>query len=235
MAESDWSFISGGLDAASVARGVSAGFTPPNGGGSFVLGFNSLDNSSGAVALYANQTNFSPMVDDGSNATGGSIRAAIKRGVSGSPIGFAPFMFLGIQGLSVNDTAYMLGLSDNDPNQIILIKGAPAAGLKPDNSGVLMEGSETFLPDVWHHLRMDVICNPNGDCVINIFKNNLNTNPVTAPVWESVPGMPQYVDDALSVASGSTPLIGGRAGIGFHTTGISRRCYFDHCEVHRQR
>lgn len=235
MAETDFNFLSGGLDAASVARGVSAGFTPPNGGGSFVFGFNSLDNAPGVVALYANQVNFNPLVDDSSNATGGSVRGCIKRGVSGGPIGFAPFLFIGIQGVSINDQAYMLGLSDDDPNQIILVKGAPAGGLAPDGSGVLRTGSATHLTDVWHQLRLDMIVNPNGDVVLKMFQNNLDANLATSPVWEAVPGMDDFVDDALSVNSGTAPLIGGRAGYGFETSDIQRRGFFDQVEVHRQR
>lgn len=235
MSEVDFNFLSGGLDAASVARGVSAGFTVPNGGGSFVFGFNSLSTVPGVVGLYANQSNFNPLVDDAANASGGSVRAAIKRGVSGGPIGFAPFLFIGIQGSSINDQAYMLGLSDDDPNQIILVKGAPAGGLKPDNLGVLRTGSATHLPDAWHQLRLDMIVNPNGDVVLKMFENDLDANPATSPVWTAIPGMSDFIDDALSVNSGTAPLIGGRAGYGFETSDIQRRGFFDQLEVHRQR
>lgn len=235
MAESDFNFLNGGLDAASIARGVSAGFTPPNGGGTFIFGFNSLDTTPGVVGLYANQTSFNPLEDDAANATGGSIRGAIKRGVSGGPIDFAPFLMIGIQGSSVNDQAYLLGLSDDDPNQIMLVKRAPVAGMKPDGTGVLRTGSATFLPDVWHQLRLDMIVNPNGDVVLKCFQNDLDANDANSPVWEQVPGMDDFIDDALSVNSGTAPLIGGRVGFGFVNADIQRRGFFDQIEVHRQR
>ena len=42
MAETDWTFLNDGLDAATVDRGVTTGVARPPGGGSFVFGFNSL-------------------------------------------------------------------------------------------------------------------------------------------------------------------------------------------------
>ena len=230
--ESEWLFLSGGLDAASVARGVTAGQTPPNGGGSFVFGCNSLDASPGAVGLYPNFANFNPLLDDGSLPTGGSIRGAVKRGVSAGPTGFAPMLFIGLQGTTVQDSAYMLGLSDNDPHEIVLRKGALVGGLDPDGAGILRRGSETFVPDTWHHLRLDMIVNPNGDVVLKAFRN---TGSVASPTWAAIPGIDQFIDDALSVNSGSAPFIGGRLGFGFETSQIERRGWFDQLECHRQK
>jgi hypothetical protein len=70
MAETDWTFLNDGLDAATVDRGVTTGIARPPGGGSFVFGFNSLSTAQGAVALFTNQLNFAPM------AKGGSVRGA---------------------------------------------------------------------------------------------------------------------------------------------------------------
>jgi hypothetical protein len=235
MAEADFNFMTGGLNAATVARGVSAGFTPPNGGGTFVFGFHSLATTPGAVGLYANQTNFDPLLDDSANATGGSVRGAIQRGASGGPLGFAPFLFIGVQGTTVNDQGYLLGLSDNDPHEIILRKGSPVNGLSPTASGVLRTGSSTFIPDTWLHLRLDMIVNPNGDVVLKVFESDLTANPVTAPVWAASPGIADFIDDALGVNSGSAPFTGGRVGFGFETSDISRRGFFDHLEILRQK
>lgn len=232
MAEADFFFLSSGLDAASVARGVTAGTGLPTGGGSFVFGFNSLTVAAGAVGLYANQANFSPLLNDGALPSGGSVRGAIKRGASGGPLGFAGFLFIGLQGTSVNDTGYLLGLSNNDPHEIVLRKGGPIGGLPPTGSDVLRRGSETFIPDTWVHLRLDMIVNPNGDVVLKAFKN---TGPVNAPTWIAIPGVDDFIDDALSVNSGTAPLIGGRAGYGFTTGDLSRRVYVDQIEVHRQK
>jgi hypothetical protein len=72
MAESDFGFF--GASAADTKRGVSAGFTPPNGGGSFVFGFNSQLAQAKSSGVYYDATNFAPLRDDSSNATGGSVR-----------------------------------------------------------------------------------------------------------------------------------------------------------------
>lgn len=235
MSESNWSFLTGGLAAASVSRGVTSAFVKPNGGGTFTFGFSSRDSSDGVVGLHLNTATFAPLVNDAGDPSGGSVRAAIKRGVSGGPTEFAPFLFIGLAGVSTSDQGYLLGLSDDDPNQIILRKGAPSGGLRPDAAGILRTSSETFLPDVWHHLRLDMIVNPNGDVVLNAFRSDLGTNPVTAPVWAAITGMDSYTDDALGVSSGSLPLTGGYVGFGFQTSEISRRGYLDHVECYRQR
>ena len=58
MAETDWTFLNDGLDAATVDRGVTTGIARPPGGGSFVFGFNSLATAQGVVGLFTNQVNF---------------------------------------------------------------------------------------------------------------------------------------------------------------------------------
>jgi len=238
MAELDWGFLSSGLDAASVRRGVSAGFTPPSGGGSFVFGMNSLVATPGAVGLHVAATsnpNFAPLVDDSANPTGGSVRGALKRSVSSAPTGFAPFLFIGLQDANVSYLGYLLGLSDNHPHEVVLRKGTPAGGLDPSAPDVLRTGSATYIADTWLHLRLDMIVNPNGDVVLKCMQNDLATNPVTAPVWTPIPGIADFVDDALGVNSGSAPLVGGYAGFGFQTAAAQRRALFDHLEVLRQR
>src|SRR5690606_32903359 len=106
MAEADWTYLNNGLDIATVDRGVTAGIARPPGGGNFLFAFNSLAAVQGAVALFANLVDFAPM------AKGASIRGCLQRGPGGGPTGFSPFLFLCCQGNSVNDTAYLLGLSD---------------------------------------------------------------------------------------------------------------------------
>ena len=128
MAEVDWTYLNDGLDIATVDRGVTAGIARPPGGGNFLFAFNSLAAVEGAVALFANLVNFAPM------AKGASIRGCIQRGPGGGPTGFSPFLFLSCQGNSVNDIAYLLGLSDDDPHR----SGQPvqaAFGLYWDDRG----------------------------------------------------------------------------------------------------
>lgn len=233
MAEADFTVLTSSLSSGSVERGVTAGIAPPNGGGSFVHGFNSLDTSNGVVGLFCNLANFAPM------AKGGSIRMAMKRGKGGGKTNFAPFVFIGLQGATVADAGYMLGLGDSDPSRIVLRKGTLSGGLPdatitvPPSNGVLRKSSDTIAEDTWVHLRLDMIVNDNGDVVLNVFQNPL-TNPVTAPVWAAIPGMTQFIDDALGVNSNSPPLTSGRAGWGFQTKDVTRRAFFDHLELQRQ-
>lgn len=241
MAESDWTILTDSLGGASVARGVTAGIDKPNGGGSFVYGFNSKAVVDGAVGLFANLVNFAPM------SKGGSVRGALKRAPSGGNTGFAPFLFIGLQGPSVNDLGYLLGIGDDEPGHIVLRKGAIVGGLpdlapNPPSTSVLMRSTETFENDTWLHLRLDMIRQGSGDVLLQVFANDLDVNPVTSPVWERITGMegPQYpsiegfVDDALGVNTGSAPYTSGRAGFAFRVEDVTRRGFFDHLEVARQ-
>jgi hypothetical protein len=137
-----------------VDRGVTTGIARPSSGGSF--GFNSLSTSQGVVGLFTNQVSFAPM------AKGGSVRGALQRGPSGSPLNFAPFLFVGLQGPSVNDLGYLLGLGDGDPHHIVLRKGALSGGLPdvaPGTQGVLRRSTATAAAATWLHLRLDMVVN----------------------------------------------------------------------------
>ncbi len=232
MAETDWTYLNDGLDAAAVDRGVTTGIARSPGGGNFVFGLNSLATAQGAVGLFTNQVNFAPM------AKGGSVRGAIQRGQSGGPLNFAPFLFVGLQGPSVNDQGYLLGLGDGDPHHVVLRKGALSGGLPdvaPGTQGVLRRSTGTFLPATWLHLRLDMVVNLNGDVLLQVFQNDLVAHPLgTAPSWAAVPGMDQFIDDALGINSGSQPFTSGRAGFGFFTKDVTRRGFFDQVEVYRQ-
>lgn len=234
MAESDWTEAADSLGVGVVRRAVTAGITPPNGGGSFVFGFNSIDLTAGAVALFTNLVNFAPTAAN----KGGSIRGAIRRGASGGNTGFAPFLFIGLQGTSVNDQGYLLGLADGDPAHIALRKGSLVGGLPdvaPPGSGILRRSTGTIAIDTWVHLRLDMIVNLNGDVRLQVFQNDLVANPLSgAPVWTAITGMTEFVDDALGVNSGSLPFTSGRIGFGFQSQDVTRRGYVDHAEVFRQ-
>ena len=230
MAETDWTYLNDGLDIATVDRGVTAGIARPPGGGSFLFAFNSLAAVQGAVGLFCNLVDFAPM------AKGASIRGCVQRGPGGGPTGFSPFMFLSCQGNSVNDTAYLLGLSDDDPHRIVLRKGAVAVGI-PDSEGpnVPLASGESFSQGTWLHLRLDVIVNDNGDVVLKVLRNDLGAHPLGSPPdWQPVPGMVEFIDDHLGINSGSQPLTSGRGGFGMSVADVTRRGYFDHLELLRQ-
>jgi len=238
MAEADWTVLANSNLTTEVDRGVTGGLTPPNGGGSFLYGFNSLVATAGAAGLYTNQANFSPMTK------GGRISGAVKRAVSGGPTGFSPMLFIGLQGPDVADSGYLLGLSDADPHHIVLVKGPIEDGLGDDIGldGVLAIGSSAIAADTWKHLRLDMVVNLTGDVVLSVFENDLDTNPVTAPVWVAVPGLDAispgsgqaFIDDALGINSGSAPYVDGRAGKAFAYDQDARRGFFDHIQIARQ-
>lgn len=225
------------LSLGNVKRGVTAGTAKPNGGGTFVHGFNSVSNTAGSVALYTNQASFIP------TAKGGSIRAAICRGPSASPSGCSPFIFIGAQGTSVSDNAYMLGLSDNDPSALVLRKGLISAGIvdgEVGDSGILAKSSDSFAEGTWLHVRLDMIVNPSGDVVLRAYTNDLGVNVVTSPLWDAVEGLDAadegaaFIDDVLGINSGSAPYSGGYMGFGFQVNGLSRRSFFDQIVCTRQ-
>lgn len=232
MAQSDFDVLQDAASIASINRAVTAGTDTPNGGGTFVLGFASKTPDPVSSGLHLNQIGFNPCT------LGCSIRFATKRGLGGT--GFAAFGFVGLTGDSVNDTAYILGLADDDPANIVLRKGIIANGL-PNNApgdpitlGTLRRSVDQFLEDTWVHLRLDVIVNPTGDVVLNCFQSDLNLNAVSAPVWTAISGMGSYIDDVLEVNTGSPPLTGGRVGLAFASDAGSRRGYFDYLQVIRQ-
>jgi hypothetical protein len=254
MADTDWTELSNSLPASTVARGVTAGTGKPHSTvaltNNFVYGWNSLLATEGAHGLYCNRTSFNPLQSDGGNATGGSIRAALKRGVSGgvTQVGSSPMLFFNLKGgsafpqaaPSVDDMAYCLGLTDEDPHRIVLAKRIPKQGLSivdAADKSILAISSLSFKPDTWVHLRLDCIFNQNGDVVLKTFYNDLDnlTHFIDAPSWQNIPGMSDYIDDALGVNTGSLPLKGGFAGFAFASRDIQKRAYIDHVEILRQK
>jgi len=235
MGIADWANLGNELTSADVRRGVINGavVTPPNGGGSFVYGWNSLTDAAGCTGKYCILPDFDP------TAAGGSIRAAIKRLSSVGNTGFSPLLFFGAQGgpPSVNDEAYILGLENADPFRIVLRKGSIVSGIPPtDEEGSTYlrrsSGQFTIAEDNWFHLRLDVLVQPNGDVLLKVFRNDLDVNPVTAPNWEAITGMSDFVDDSLAIASGSAPLLAGRTGYAFVTQeAINRRAAVDFIEL----
>jgi hypothetical protein len=232
MAQADWTELDLGLDTNSLKQGVTNGAVArPNGGGNFVFGFNSRVTTPGAAGLFVNLSNFAPM------AKGCSIRGCIQRGLSGSPVNFAPFFFVSLGGTSVSDVGYLFGLEDADPHHIVFRKGDVATGLPSasiGSQGIYAKSLATYANATWLQIRMDVIAEPNGDVLIQFFQSDLTANACTAPSWAPIPGMTSFLDDHLDVATGTDPLTSGYGGFAFATKDVTRRGYFDQLEVWRQ-
>jgi hypothetical protein len=239
----DWSELTNSAGSGTISRGTTAGIARPPGGGSFLYGFNSLVVTPGSVGFFANQTNFAPTPAN----KGGSVSGAIKRGVSGGNTGFAPLLFIGLQGPDISDLGYLLGLGDGDPSHIVLKKGAISALLEdlapdPEDNGILLRSSSAYSVDTWLHVRLDMIVQGTGDVILQCYENDLDTNDVDAPVWSLIPGMEGdqhptisgFVDDSLGVNSGSLPYTSGRMGYAFRSEDVTRRGYLDHIVCARQ-
>ncbi|HEU4578099.1 MAG TPA: hypothetical protein VFS67_07585 [Polyangiaceae bacterium] len=72
------------------------------------------------------------------------------------------------------------------------------------------------------------------DTVVNVYASDLEPNGVTSPVWSPVDGMARVTDDALHIASGSAPLVGGRAGFGTRLGVGGVHALFDHLQLSQQ-
>lgn len=232
MASGDWTEAVGILSSGDLARGVTKGVAKPSGGGDFVFGVNSLTNTVGAYARYTNQAGFAPMTK------GAVVMGALVRATSAGLKAFSGFLFAGLPGTNIAGTAYILGLSDGDPSHIELRKGKLSEGLPDEAPGgankILRRSTAIVAPDEWAHLRLEVVCNDNGDVVLSVHRNDLAVHGVDSPVFETIDGMDPFIDDALQVNTGSAPLIGGRAGFGAAVADVNRRVYFDQLAVSRQ-
>jgi len=246
MAQSDWIELAGSLSKADeIDRGYAGSVNDPDGGDT-VYGFASRALVTGVAGSYSNRlSQMSGSPDFNPMAKGGRIVGAVQRAPSGGTTGFAPMLFIGLQGTMTEDTGYILGLSDSSPHRIILRKGKLSDGV-PDSpvgtDGVLARGSQVFPPETWHHLRIDMVVNENGDTVLLCFQSDLSSETMPDSVWSSIPGMEwpdpspgrAFIDDALAVNSGSAPYINGRAGFAFQCSDVARRAYFARITLFRQ-
>ncbi len=241
MGQSNWALLADSISDASVKHTVTEGIASPNNDGSDVYGFHSLTSAvAGVTGRYLNQSGFTPTGSGPGNADGGtSIRGALKRLASPGNTGFAPFYFVCCQDMppSANSTAYMIGLGDSDPYEVVLAKGPLAGGLNPnaENVTILAKSSATFsmADDLWHHLRLDANVKGKGDVRLQVYQNDLTVNPIgQAPDWQAIEGIVDFVDDGLAINSGSLPLFGGCAGYAFYVDrALNRRAAFDAIEI----
>lgn len=221
MAQVDWTVLTNSLAPSIVDRGVTDGFTPPTGGGSWVYGFHSLLPDQGAAGLYYNHVNFGPM------AKGGSIRMAMRR-LAGQDS--APFLFCSLQSNAVSALGYLLGLAHSEsPARIVLMKGTPTSGL--NHVSAVAYSSAAYQVDSWLHLRLDVIRQPSDDVWLRVYRN---TASVASPSWVLEPGLELLIDDALGITTGSQPYLGGYAGFGYFSKAVGRYAFVDYAEIFRQ-
>jgi len=233
MADSDWANLDSQLTGAEVGQDVTASLTPPNGGGTHVYAFNSLNGTViGAAGKYCAIANFSP------TAEGTWAAAAIKRLSSSQNTGFSPFLFIHASGYDTTDNAYLLGLEDADPYRIVLRKGSIIGGVPQANDGEYLRRSSQqyqISDDLWHHIAVEAVTQPNGEVYLNCWMNDLASNPVTAPSWVAIDGMTQFVDDVPGINSGSAPYGAGYCGFAMAVQeAIAVRAAFDHIQFKRQ-
>lgn len=244
MGQQDWKELGGVISSASLKRGVTAEIPGPNGANGFVFGYNSqTSDGTGAHGKSVDLPGFNPTGSGPANPDGGGfVSGAIKRVASPNNTGMTPVLFFCCQGTSpsINDNAYMIGLSDADPYKIVLAKGPINGGIVQDaeNLKILVESSAEYnmSDDMWHHLRMEVIVQPCGDVLIHCKENDLILGDIHNQDWQTIGGFPGegYNDGALGINSGSEPLWGGHAGWAFAiNNALNRRGAFDALQVSR--
>lgn len=242
MGASNWDVLPGS-EGSGVIVASTGGATPPNGGGTFVLGMaNRVSGSVVAHGLFTNAVNFAPIAA----GKGGMVSGAIKRG-TGTLVGsgVTPMLFALLQGAdpllpqssppAISSPGYKIGLTDS--GYLALVKGTVLDGIPdvaPGTLGVLRRSTAPLDPDAWVHVRLAARCNSNGDTVLSVFRNDLTANPVTAPVWAAVPGLEQIIDDVLGANTGSLPYSGGRVGFAGRFEQTARACLFDQLITERE-
>lgn len=236
MAEADWTAwtaaTNGALDSGDVSKGVSNAFTPPNGGGSFIHAFHSLQPVAGVAGYnYSALSAFNPITGQKC----GSMRGVLRRYAAG--VGYAPMIGFITGTTLASSKAYILGLSNTDPYQYVLRKGLVSGGLDPTGDDVIRKSDESFNSNtLWHQLRLDVIVNPQGDVVLNVLASDLTLHTVSSPSWAAVPGMDSFTDDGNGILTGTLPLTTGfRPFFSHFNEGESGKVsMFDQLEAFRQ-
>jgi len=245
MSEIDWELLDGSLDkAAEIDRGNATTVLDPDGNPT-TYGFASRAIVTGAAGLYcktlapmSGTNRFNPTRDDNGDPRGGRIQGLVQRGPSGGVTGFAPMLFINLQGTATADQGYLLGLSDASPHYLVLRKGSILDGIPNSpvgTDGVLARGSVAHLPETWHQLRLDAVLNENGDVTLICRQSDIAVQGMEDPLWKHIPGIGEsFIDDALGVQSASQPFKNGRMGFAFQCSDVARRAFFTRMTLYRQ-
>lgn len=244
MGRPDWAIMTNSADGTgwtgvTVLRDATFGIVPPPGGGLAVFGFNSVSVVDAAVGVFCQVAGFSPL------PSGGSIKGAIQKGVSGGNSGFSHGLFICASGSDIGDVGYILGIENATPGRLVLAKGVLGTGLPADGSGttILRTSAQRYAQGEWLHIRLDAIVQASGDVVLRCYTNDLSLHPLDVPagwVWEPVEFSDgwvgifsdgYFIDDVIGVNSGSTPRTDGFAGFLFKCSESARRAYFDHIDL----
>ena len=218
--------MAGSLSGGNIAAVTSTVITPPTGGGSFARGVRSLSNSIGVWAEY-----YSAIAAFTPTTKGASWSLAMQAVTPGA--NYAPLTFVCAGGTNISDDAYIFGIGNGDPAHLILRKGSiagglpdvePATPLQPLNQGVLRRSVEAFSPGQWLHLRLMAARNANGDTVLSVARN---VGAVGSAIWEPIPGMDPFVDDAAGIATGTPSYPSGFVGRGAYFAQTGRVAVFD--------
>jgi len=223
MAEQDWAKMPGSLDPADVSVGQTdnVAFQIPE--GVHCVGFHSLNAVVGFTGYVLNLSGFNPI----SGHKGGIIKGYMRKHVVGTG-GAAVFFFVtstNAQGAE----GYMLGISEDNPAQLILRKGMLNQGLSISSPGVLRVSQASYPNPTWLYPILYMTVNTQGDVALRVRQSVLS-------IEVAIPGMDDIVDDVLGKASGSPPVFGDfYPGFGHYNSGQSGRLsLFDALMASRQ-
>jgi hypothetical protein len=237
MAESNWTDFTNGLLAAQVIKGVSMApvFEPPDSAapinGKFIYYFHTQGVTPGVAARYYDETDFDPT----GAGKGGTISGCMRR-YSGQS-GFYPFFCI-VDDNNINQPpyGYILGLtnSSSSTSKLMLRKGSLVANMT-ETDEYLRISNGTY-DTGWFMFRLDLILNPQGDVVLNVYECDLDSYQPDNPTWAAVDGMDMYVDDSGGILTGVTPYTGGYYfGYGIYTEGQTDLTgMFDFIAINRQ-
>ncbi len=230
MASTDWTpFVNQASSAELVVGATMApSLSPPDGSFSF-----------GGRALVSGEK-FSGMLYNGfyplASGKGGSIRAYLRKHtpITGTAA-YAPMIFFADDYDMVQDpSGYILGLSEGAPYYIMLAKGKLSNGLKTTAAGKLQLGTTPYDSAQWIGLRLDLIHNPQGDLVLDVYYDSAGAP--AAPVWARPAGISAaFVDDRLGVLSGSLPNVSQKyMGFGVYTNALGAVAAIDYVRAFQQ-